>query len=182
MPLTDADLTVEDGTGIEDANAYASRAFVTEYHRLNGNAAWAAADEDAQVRSIIQATTYIDQRWTFIGQRVFVEQTLDWPRLDAVDRDGIDWYVKEELPLVLRRATAEYALRALSVSLAPDPTIDVDDAGRFVTMRYERVGPLIDERRYSDRRAISYLRPIPAADRMLVKSGLVTSTKRTVRA
>jgi len=182
MPLVEADLIVEDGTGVEDANAYATLAFVEEYHRLNGNAEWAAAVEDDRVRSIIQATTYIGQRWIFAGQRVFIEQTLDWPRLGAPDSDGVDWWLEEVLPPVLARVTAEYALRALTSPLAPDPTVDSDDAGRFVTMRYDRVGPIIEERRYSDRRSVSHLRPIPGADRMMVKSGLVLTSGRTIRA
>ena len=86
------------------------------------------------------------------------------------------------LPPVLGRVTAEYALRALTAPLAPDPVIDADDAGRFVTQRFDRVGPIIEERRYSDRRSVSFLRPIPAADRMMAKSGLVLLTGRTIRA
>lgn len=182
MPLVEADLIVEDGTGIEDANAYAPLAFVDEYHRLNGNAAWDEATEDDRVRSIIQSSTYIDQRWIFIGTRVFVDQTLDWPRIGATDSDGVDWFLEEVLPPVLGRVTAEYALRALTAPLAPDPVIDADDAGRFVTQRFDRVGPIIEERRYSDRRSVSFLRPIPAADRMMAKSGLVLLTGRTIRA
>jgi len=179
MPLSNSDLIVEDGTVVEDANAYITIAFADAYHELRGNSDWLNATEASKVAAIVQATDYTDTRWTFVGSKADEDQALQWPRDDAYDRDGIEQ--EDNVPTVVQQTVAEYALRALSAPLLPDPTID-EDNGKFITYKRERVGPLEEETRYSEARGRSSLRPYPAADRRMSASGLViTSNGRVIR-
>lgn len=112
---------VEDGTGLADANAYASVESVDDYHSDRGNTKWTGADA-AKEAAIIRATDYLDQRFgnLFRGSKGTDAQALEWPRYDARSDNG---YYYEGVPVNLAKAVAEYALRALlSNVLAPDPS------------------------------------------------------------
>ena len=179
MPLSSNDLIVEDGTVVEDANAYATIAFVDAYHELRANVDWTNATVAGKVAAIVQATDYIDSRWRFVGTRADEDQTLEWPRDDATDANGYDQ--EDNVPLVVQQVMADYALRALSAPLMPDPTID-EENGKFITYKREKVGPLEEETRYSEYRGRVTIRPYPTADRRMLASGLViTSNGRVVR-
>ena len=54
--------TVEDGSGVEDANAYVEFAYVDEFHLDRGNTEWTGADSVKQ-SAIIRASEYIDKRF-----------------------------------------------------------------------------------------------------------------------
>jgi hypothetical protein len=171
MPLSSSDLIVEDGTVVADANAYITIAFADSYHELRGNVSWANADEPQKVAAIVQATDYIDSRWRFVGTRDDEDQTLEWPRAGACDKDGFEQ--EDNVPTIVKQTVAEYAMRALSASLLPDP--EVDPNGKYIIYKREKVGPLEEETRYSNTRSPSFLKPYPAADRRLTASGLVIS-------
>lgn len=123
-------LTVEDGTGLANADSYASRADADAYHAARGNAAWAAASTDARDAALRKATQYLDTRYRWTGNRLTVAQALEWPRY-FVPRLGYPsgW----PQPRVVQ-AGIELALRALSVDLM------ADDEGRDVLS--EAVGPI----------------------------------------
>lgn len=182
MPLTEsADLVVEDGTGLADANSYIDVATADDYHRLRDNEAWADADEHTKVAALIRAADYLDRRFRFVGCRLVDGQALEWPREDAFDVDGFDQ--SEIVPVVVEQAAAEYALRAvdLATRLLPDPP--QDETGAQVTLSRERVGPIEEETRYSEIIPKRIIKPYPAADRILTTSGLVLHTAgRTHRA
>jgi len=62
-------LTPEDGTGTNPAaNTYVSQATADAYFSDRANAAWAALTADQKAAALIQATQYLDARYTFIGQ------------------------------------------------------------------------------------------------------------------
>lgn len=114
--------TVEDGSGVADANAYVDTTYADEYHSDRGNAAWAALDPAEKETAIVRATDYVDQRFgtVFRGRRLMKQQGLEWPRLDAYDDD--DFYLGQIVPRQLQKAIAEYAMRAhIHNVLAPDP-------------------------------------------------------------
>ena len=181
MALIEADLIVEDGSGLADANAYIDFAFADEYHRLRANEAWADADENSKVAAIVRATDYVDRRWRFVGSRFVDGQALAWPRDVAYDKDGFDQ--SEIVPAVIENITAEYALRAvdLDTRLLPDP--ETEENGQFVTLIREKVGPIEDEKRYDARIPVKRIKPYPEADAILLDSGLtVASGNRAVRA
>lgn len=182
MPV-EADLVVEDGTGLTNANAYISLSYAATYHALRSNGLWADASESDRVSAIVLATDYLDYRWTFVGEKLTAEQALAWPRANAIGADRILY--KDVVPEPVKRACAEYALRVLGDGtalslLAPDPSVDA--SGQFVTLKREKLGPLEEETRYSANRPVIRLKPYPAADRLLRASGLVVSSRNNIRA
>jgi hypothetical protein len=133
---------VEDGYGLPGANAYLTVDDATTYHVANGNAGWASegsSPSDALEAAIVRASSYIDRtyRARFPGSRKNGRaQGLEWPRLRAKDIYG-EAIGDSEVPLEVRMATAEAALRELQApgSLSPDYV-----ASEKVVS--ERVGPL----------------------------------------
>lgn len=157
---------VEDGTGVAGANAYIPVAYADEYFADRGETTWTGSDTVKQ-QAIIKATDYIETRWgdSFKGQPEFLDprQPLSFPRAGLYDRAG---QPVEGIPDNLKRATAEYALRALSAALMPDPTVN---ATGVVTGTREKVGPIETETSYSGFMQNGRLRAYPAADRLLAQ-------------
>ncbi|MCR9256275.1 MAG: hypothetical protein NXI16_09290 [Alphaproteobacteria bacterium] len=128
-------LVIENGDGTDGAaNSYADRAFADPYLAARGHGAWAAASGDARDQALIRATAFIDHAHRFVGKRQLADQPLAWPRREAVDEDGVSL---NGIPLVVRRATALLALRALEGDLAPD----LDRGGHI---RREKIGGAIE--------------------------------------
>lgn len=140
MPITAA-FVVEDGTGLDTANAYDSVADVSQYHADAGNTYWATLSNSAMQTCIVRATKYIDKRFAprFRGTRRRRTQGLSWPRLGAYDNDG--FYI-DAIPVVIARALAEYAIRAaIYMTLAPDPARPVP--AQDMTTGQSSTAPLI---------------------------------------
>lgn len=130
-------LTVEDGTGLANANSYVSQADADTYFANRANTVWAAADNDAKAAALIQATQYLDTRYAFKGERLTTTQALAWPRQQSPIRvpvgiwtdvyAGTDsqfqWPVKR-----VKDATCEAALRALAGPLYADQAATVKDS------------------------------------------------------
>lgn len=161
---------VEDGTGLEDANSFCSVEFADSYFSDRGIAAWTGSNT-VKEQALVRATDYISNRFTFRRDPYSEEQSLPFPWEDPETGDPAT------LPTNLLKATAEYALRALSAELAPDP--NVDDTGVQVVEKTEKVGPLEETTKYQVGGQQRPFRPYPAADVLL--RGLVMSTTRTVR-
>lgn len=166
---------VEDGTGLEDATSLCDVAFADEYFADRMVTAWTGNDALKQSK-LIAATDYVEARWSlkFKGTKQFPDtpQALSFPRLH-IGHDG-------EVPRAVKKAVAEYALRALTgVSLAPDPT--AESQGRAVASTKKIVGPIETDVTYSGSGAMSTnggFRPFPMADALLwpyinASSGLV---------
>jgi hypothetical protein len=170
MAVTDSDLTVEDGTGLADANVYISRADATEYHRLRGNDLWAEASENDQCVALIRATQYLDTRWIWFDIRFDADQALMFPRNELYDRDGND--VGQSVPIEIQDACCEYALAVLGdgtalVDLSPVPD---QDAGMRVSMQRDKVGSLETETRYDTGVGVRFTNTYPQADRIVKRS------------
>ena len=114
-------LVVEDGTGKSNANAYVDVASVTSYAADRNYTAWAGYSTPVQEAAIIAATFYLDSKYIFIGQKATAAQALAWPRVGASDvNDGVD-YAANSIPLSLRRAVMELAVKAgAGTNLMPD--------------------------------------------------------------
>ena len=117
-------LIVEDGTGLNTAEAYISVADASTYFTARGNTTWDALDtgEETAAReaALRKATDYMlavyRDRWE--GVRYTENQALDWPRVGVV-RDS--WSVDiDEVPIEVKRACAELALKSASATLNPD--------------------------------------------------------------
>lgn len=122
-------LTVEDGTGLEDAESYLSVSDADTYHSERNNEAWTEYDTAVKEAALRKATQYIDGRWghRFKGAQLTTTQALCWPR------DPNDW--PDALPKPLLHACAELALRAAAEDLMPD----LDRGG---AVQSQSVGPL----------------------------------------
>ena len=127
-------LTVEDGTGKHDANAYVS---VEDANTFNNErpfaGSWLAVGVEDKKRAIIMATRLLDEHIDWYGQSkkshnldlsAADRQALSWPRSGVSDSDGytID---QDSMPQWLKNATAEFA-RFLATE---DRTIDPSTAG-----------------------------------------------------
>ena len=154
-----------DSGSVSDANAYIDVAFFKAYHESRG---FIASNSDADISTaIVRATDYIDTRFNFIGYRAVYGQSTQWPRSNAVNRDrGLE----SDIPLVVKRATAEYAKIALEQVLNPNP--DRDGSGAAVLSRSESVGPLSESVRFA-KAGVFEMPKYPLADRLLINMGLV---------
>jgi hypothetical protein len=172
MAVTNADLVVEDGTGLSTANVYISLADATEYHRVRGNGLWGpAATENDMCVALIRATQYLDTRWVWTDVRAKTAQTLGFPREEVYDVDGND--VSASVPLEIKDACCEYALAVLGTGVALvelSPTPD-QSTGIKVTMQRDKVGSLETETRYDTGVGVRFTVTYPHADRIIKRSG-----------
>lgn len=104
---------------------------------------------------------------TLVGGLDDGPQPLEFPRSGCTDRDG---NVVTGVPLVVRQATAEYAVRAVGSTLDADPATNV--VGAVLTRTKRVVGPIETENEYAVSGVIRIYKPYPAADRLL--AGLLT--------
>jgi len=113
-------LIIEDGNGRADAESYVSAADCDAYHSARNNAAWSgdAADKEAALR---EATAFVEDscRGLWRGVRAKWEQALAWPRFGVVDQDGFH-IPSDQVPVQVRDAVCEAALRAIQADLCPD--------------------------------------------------------------
>lgn len=129
-------LIVETGSVVAGAESYASVADATAYHAKRGNTAWADLDTDVQEASLRKATDFMVQeyRLAWKGTRRSDLQTLDWPRFDVITdnfgygANGIAsrfLVPSDVVPVEVKNACAELALKAATADLNPDLTQQV---------------------------------------------------------
>lgn len=168
----------EDGSGLPNSNSYIDVAYADAYFADRLITAWSSLAPEAKQAALIAATDYVDKRWGpyFKGCRLTETQALEFPRdafLDASDAGYI--------PEVLKKATAEYAIRASSAPLAPD--IEQDPSGYQVSRKMEKVGPIEERTDFAflgPGATRQLLTPYPAAD-MLIRSLLKNTQGRVIR-
>ena len=141
-------LVVEDGTGLANADAYVSIAFVSDYSSkyTTQGATWSAYDASTQERAIRVATLYLDQtygnRWR--GYRKSKDQALDWPRSGVYDDD--DYAIDADtLPIKLQRACAELAL---DVGAGDELDPDLAAGSAPIVEESSKLGPLAESVKY----------------------------------
>jgi hypothetical protein len=103
------------------------------------------------------------------------EQPLSFPRSGLYTRDGRPVL---GVPLKVKQATAEYAVRSLAAVLMPDPTYDASLVG--VESKREVVGPIEEETHFIAGAVPTLTVAYPAADRLLAE--YVTAGGGAVRA
>ena len=116
MPVT---VVVEDGTGLETANAYVdpAGAFAVEYALAwLYKDEWTAADADTKAQAVVMATRTLDAQyeWRGVPLRDGV-QSLAWPR---VIRGSL--IPSDEVPAAVEAATLEMALALLQRNRTSD--------------------------------------------------------------
>ncbi len=121
-------LVAEDGTAKSNAESYASVTEATTYHNARGNeTAWDAIDDKEAALRL--ATAYMEQayrlRWKSF--RVTSTQALSWPRAWVQMPDAPYGYgsfaayiPNNVVPVEVKQACMELALRTASGALAPD--------------------------------------------------------------
>jgi hypothetical protein len=165
--------TPEDGTGLANANSYATVAEVTAYLTdRNRQEAWEDLDQEVQEAALVAATDYVESVFgpCFKGWPEFEGQALHFPATGVQDR-----YCNEitGVPAKLVAAMAEYADRIAvqGKTLAPDPVYD-DAADPRIKRKREKVGPIEEETEYHGSDTFMgftgpALKRFPAADRLL---------------
>lgn len=120
-----ADIIVEDGTGLSNANAYSSMDDSDTYHESVGHSAWIDdSQSDLSVQAKIRGAAYIDRKYStqWPGTKVNGRsQSMAWPRTNAYDYYGeeID---SESVPREIITAAYEAEWREFQDpgSLSPD--------------------------------------------------------------
>lgn len=166
-----------DNGNVANANAYITLAEFTAYHADRGNAIPGTPTDAQKEQAIIRATDYLDQRFRFVGRRLLGrDQNTEWPRMDAWD---LDQDLVTGIPVEIKEAAAEYALRALTAELNPDPSRDA--SGAKVQAKSQQVGPIAQSFTYVS--GATFTMPkYPAADMKLRRSGLILSGGTVMRA
>lgn len=105
-------ITVEDGTGLPEADSYISVADADRYHDRYGNASWSDLSVREKEIALRKATRDLDLLYTFKGEQKYPEtQSLAFPRTPY-----------NGLPKALPDACAELALVGLSVDVSGPST------------------------------------------------------------
>lgn len=161
---------VEDGAGVTGATSYTTVEFADDYFSDRNITTWTGS-ETVKEGALILATDYLDKRFNFIGDKVSFDQALEWPRTGTP-------YGSDVIPVDLQKACVEYALRALTSALAPDPVTDV--SGQRLTKKRSKVGPIEKEFEYSEGGAMRIYKNYPSADAYL-KGLVINAGRRAIR-
>lgn len=110
-----------------------------------------------------QIATNVTVTSVFVNGQDGGSQAREFPRLSMYNQDG---EVILGIPIQLKEATAEYAIRAAAEALWFDPV--VDEGARTVTERWDIIGPIEERRKFEPGTTLSQIiKPYPAADRLM---------------
>jgi hypothetical protein len=181
---------VEDGTGLPDANSYATAADMVAHFTDRG--VDLAGFSTTQIeQALVRATDYLETNFKFVGFKESKDQGLSWPRYaNFDDRDGFNF---DPVPDPLVKALYEYALEALYGDLYPSgqlaaPSPAPGTSGTVlsapVSRTRKKIGEIEKDIWYNVRAgsATGELRPIPKADNLLKRNGLIVSSRELYRA
>ena len=119
-------LTVENGTGLTNAEAYISVADANSYHNLRGNTTWLTITTQEAEEALRRATDYMQQVYNGLwdGYRTNETQGLDWPRKFVTDADNYSraYIPSNVIPTDIKNACAELAWKAAQGELLADLT------------------------------------------------------------
>ncbi len=176
---TEYGLIVEGGTGIADANSYASLATADAYlSRRRNPAAWAAATIPQREQALRIGTQALDltyaTRW--VGIPASTTQALHWPRAHAVDLHG-NAIGQTAVPVVVVHAAIEIAVRFLEdpASVMPDRQAG-SGAARSSSIS---IGPITENITFQ---GAAEVEPVfVVVERLLRSAGLLQATQWMVR-
>jgi hypothetical protein len=118
-------LIVEDGTGLANAESYASVAESITYHNNQGASQWAGITTAQQEQALRRATEYLLGQYpatNWKGSRLSGDQSLDWPRANVQIKDGNTMLsvASNTVPQRVKNACCSLALRAAAGKLLND--------------------------------------------------------------
>lgn len=128
--------------GSASANSYVTEADADTYfgERLNVSA-WDGASTDDRERALIMASRRLDQE-RYQGEKTATGQALEWPRTDALDKDGEE-YGTSTIPQIVEDATCEMALVLLNANAEGTDTLADSGLEQF---KSAKVGELAVEK------------------------------------
>lgn len=191
-------LNVQSDLGdVANANGYISVADFKAYHDDRGNVYTPYTDPQISA-AIVRGTDYLDTRFRFRGIKLAATQTTMWPR-QAGEQAFIPWMDINfsnvpisfdgpaafvalvdpagnqilGIPKAVKNATAEYAFRALTISLFQDAP--APEGGRQIDEETVTVDVITHSVKYAPGQGTgSFQMPaFPAADLMLARAGLI---------
>lgn len=118
--------------GDPNANSYATLAEANAYHETVLEAEgelWLDAEPDVRNRALATATRLLDENFQWTGYPASLTQALGFPRSSAYTRHGRLLGIAE-IPVELKRATAELARRLISDGM-PDAASDTEGLKRL---------------------------------------------------
>lgn len=125
LDVTVGGAAAESYASVAEAEAYLTARAVAD----SAFKSFATAVKEGALR---KATAYIDSYYKFKGIKDSDEQALQWPRSDV---EAFGYYVpSDSIPLRVKHATIELAVKAAAGDLAPDVSAQLVTA--------EQVGPL----------------------------------------
>lgn len=110
---------VENGSGLSNANSFASVAHANGYASTRALTAWTGTDAQKEA-ALVRATDYMEAtyRQSWLGYRASQTQALSWPRTNVeVDLYPLDANI---VPVPVINACIELAIRALTENLLDD--------------------------------------------------------------
>ena len=123
---------VEDGTKIENANAYITVSEADNYSASVNNLDWPNLTQTQKQSKIVKATEFIDSLNWSTGTKKSREQGLNWPRNYAYDQYGFS-IANDVVPIEVKQATTQLSLIAINKT-------DLNAGSQIVTK--EKVGSL----------------------------------------
>lgn len=138
--------TVEDGSIVAGANSLVDVAYANSYHLDRNNLSWDGSNEVKQA-ALIKATDYIQEKYSFSGDKVEADQPLDWPR-SCVPNTNYN-----VIPDRLKQAVCLLALEVMTNPLNPSITpqgqvkfkkVDVIEVEYFAATSTTTKRPAID--------------------------------------
>ena len=164
--------TVQNDDGsVANANSYITEA---EFDTYVDDRGLSHSHIQTQIETAcVMATDYIDYRFNYVGKKRSQDQTTEWPRYDATDRDE---RLVTGIPIAVKEACAELAWASASAAtgeLVTNP--DRDSLGQVVESSRVKVDVIEAETEYMGGGVFS-MPKYPRADMKLVRAGLVLST------
>lgn len=164
--------TVQDDDGsVANANSYITEAEFDTY--VNDRGLTHGHSQQVVETACVMATDYIDYRFNYVGKKRSQEQTTEWPRYDARDRDE---RLVTGIPIAVKEACAELAWASASSAtgeLVTNP--DRDSSGQVVESSRVKVDVIEAETEYMGGGVFS-MPKYPRSDMKLVRAGLVLNT------
>jgi hypothetical protein len=106
-------LIIEDGTGVPNADSWATKLQADTYAVSIGNLDWDPLDDDVKEQALRRGARYITVVYgpRFAGKKTYaLDQSLPYPREGIVDNEGNAW-PNDYIPPALIQAQIEAALR-----------------------------------------------------------------------
>lgn len=115
-------LTVEDGTGLSDANTFVS--LVDAKARWDGRGiSYSAYADDVLNGALVRASSFLTDAYSWDGYRINGrDQALAWPRKCVTDRDGY-LVADDAVPREIIAATCEIAIVEAATPGAMNPSV-----------------------------------------------------------